>query len=537
MRDPSWSFVPTAKCGLSKVAACQNSILSGPLPPALVGLYSVLAGVCARPALARSWVANGAVRPSPTILRAKARRDIRPAFTPAIRSRNLCSCIISSCRRISIKMAGDHVLRGDFLADRRLAPALRHSMRTSRMKAAARGWIERARDLAADRQLYMSVVGMRGQGCGKQGLRVGVERFGAQLQAVGELDDLPEIHDGNAMTDMGHRRQVVADEEIADPQRLLQMLQLVHDLRADRHVERRYRFIEHDQTRVRRQRSGDRDPLALPTAELVREQPRQFRLKPHEFKDFCHALVQCFAREIGVDLQRLGYDVADPHARTKRAVGILEDHLDLAAVAHQLLAPHRGDVLPAEPDGSGGRSLLQQDQLRCRRLAAPRLADQPQRLAGPDGKIDSVHRLYPADLAPQQHPGADGKVFLEVFELKQWRWHILPVVAYPAASTSPSSSGQPADRPGLGSRTGACYGSIAGGRRSPTEAGRGWGGAPGSRRAAPCCRALASSRARPGCRGASETGTDRGPHRARRSCRRTSPPFCRTSWQRCRDCG
>src|SRR5882724_3330761 len=319
MRAASWSFVPTAKCGLSKVGACQNSILSGPPPPALVGLYSALVGACAKPALARSWVAKGAVRPRPMNLRTRVRRDIRPAFTPASRSRNSCSSILSSCRRGSVKMAGHHVLRGDFFADRRLARALRHSMRTPRMKAAARWWIERARDLAADRQLFISFIGMRRQGCGKQRLRVGVERFGAELQAVGELDDLPEIHNGNPMADMGHRRQVMADEEIADPQRLLQMLQLVHDLRADRHVERRDRFIEYDQTRMRRQSSGDCDPLALPAAELVREQPRQFRLKPHEFKDFRHALAERFAREVGVNLQRLGNDVADPHARTERA--------------------------------------------------------------------------------------------------------------------------------------------------------------------------------------------------------------------------
>src|ERR1700730_93456 len=161
MREPSWSFVPTAKCGLSKVAACQNSILSDPPPPALVGLYSALVGACAKPAWARSWVANGAVRPRPTILRTKARRDVRPAFTPAIRICNSCSYIESSCRRTSVKMAGGHVLRGNFFADRRLASGLRHSMRTPRMKAAARGRIERARDLAADLQLFTSFIGMR----------------------------------------------------------------------------------------------------------------------------------------------------------------------------------------------------------------------------------------------------------------------------------------------------------------------------------------------------------------------------------------
>src|SRR4029077_12364794 len=129
------------------------------------------------------------------------------------------------CRPISVKMAGDHVLRGDFLPDRRLAPALRHSMRTSWVKAAARGWIERARDLAGNRQLLVPFVGTRRESRGKQRLSIRVKRLGAQFEAVGKLDDLPQIHDGNPVADVGYRRQVMADEEIADPQRLLQMLQ------------------------------------------------------------------------------------------------------------------------------------------------------------------------------------------------------------------------------------------------------------------------------------------------------------------------
>src|SRR6266446_8434061 len=437
----------------------------------------------------------------------------------------------------SVKMAGDHVLRGDFFADRRLARALRHSMRAPRVKAAARWRIERARDLAADRQLLMSIVGVRRQRRGKKGLRVGVERLGAQFEAVGEFDDLPEIHDGDPVADMGHRRQIMADKEIADPERLLQMLQLVHDLRADRNIERRDRFIEDDQTRMRRQRSRYRDPLALATAELMREEPRHLRLEPDQFENFRHALAQRFAREVGVNLQRLGHDVADPHARTERAVGVLEHDLDFAAVAHQLAALQPGDVLPAEPDRSGGRGLLQQDQLRCCRLAAPRLADQPERLARPDGEIHSVHRFDPTDLAPQQHPGADGKIFLKVLQLKQWRWHIFLELADPGASTVPSNSDRHGDRRALVSRIAAWRGRNAGGMRSPTEAGRDWGVVPGSRRAVPYCRASASSRAGPGCRDAWEPGTGRGPRPARRSCRHTLPPSCRTSWRRCRDCG
>ena len=72
---------------------------------------------------------------------------------------------------------------------------------------------------------------------------------------------------------MRHRRQIVPDEEIANPERLLQLLQLVHDLGADRYVEGRDRLVEHDQPCMCRQRAGSRDPLTLAAAELVRKQP------------------------------------------------------------------------------------------------------------------------------------------------------------------------------------------------------------------------------------------------------------------------
>ena len=93
------------------------------------------------------------------------------------------------------------------------------------MEAAARGRVERAWDFATDGQLFVPFVRMRRQSCGKQSLRVRVERLGAQFEAVGELDDLPKIHDGDTVADMGYRGQIMADEEIADPQCLLQMLE------------------------------------------------------------------------------------------------------------------------------------------------------------------------------------------------------------------------------------------------------------------------------------------------------------------------
>src|SRR5215475_12966616 len=68
MRQASWSLVPLAKCGFSKVGACHQSALTRPPPPRLVGFAVHLGWACATPDDASLWASIGAARPSPTIL-------------------------------------------------------------------------------------------------------------------------------------------------------------------------------------------------------------------------------------------------------------------------------------------------------------------------------------------------------------------------------------------------------------------------------------------------------------------------------------
>ena len=110
-------------------------------------------------------------------------------------------------------------------------------------------------------------------------------------------------------------REIVADEQVADAEPLLQILELVHDLGADRHVERRDRLVEHDQPRVGDQRAGDRDALALAAGELVREELGDIGPQPDQLQHFGTRSCCSLRATGGVDLQRLGDDLADPHAR------------------------------------------------------------------------------------------------------------------------------------------------------------------------------------------------------------------------------
>ena len=84
------------------------------------------------------------------------------------------------------------------------------------------------------------------------------------------LDDAAEIHHRDAVGDVLHDLQVVADEEIGEVQPLLQVEQQVEDLAADRDVERGGRLVEDDDVGRDRDRAGDADALALAAAQLVR---------------------------------------------------------------------------------------------------------------------------------------------------------------------------------------------------------------------------------------------------------------------------
>ena len=78
------------------------------------------------------------------------------------------------------------------------------------------------------------------------------------------LDDAPDIHHGDPFADVLDHAQVVRDEEIREPEPVLQFEQEVEDLGLDRHVQRRHGLVGDDQAGDSGQGTGDADALALP---------------------------------------------------------------------------------------------------------------------------------------------------------------------------------------------------------------------------------------------------------------------------------
>jgi hypothetical protein len=68
---------------------------------------------------------------------------------------------------------------------------------------------------------------------------------------------------------MPNNRKVVCDEQICEPELVLKTLEQINHPCLYRDIERRHRLVKHKKLRFQCKGSGDPDPLALSTGELV----------------------------------------------------------------------------------------------------------------------------------------------------------------------------------------------------------------------------------------------------------------------------
>ncbi len=76
-----------------------------------------------------------------------------------------------------------------------------------------------------------------------------MERALVEVDPVGQLDDLAEVHDRDPVADVLDHAHVVGDEQIGQAKFGLELLELVQDLGLDRDVEGRDGLVAHDEFR------------------------------------------------------------------------------------------------------------------------------------------------------------------------------------------------------------------------------------------------------------------------------------------------
>src|SRR4029077_3105985 len=150
-----------------------------------------------------------------------------------------------------------------------------------------------------------------------------------------------------------------------------------------------------------RQGPGDRDALPLPAGEFVREEIRRAGRQADEVEQLEHPLAHVTCRERLVGGQRLGDDPTDPHARTERGIGILEDRLDRLAVSPAAGSAEFLEILPLEAHYAAGGLLEAEYELCGRGLPAAGFADNSEGLPGLDRERDAVHRAHHAAVAAE----------------------------------------------------------------------------------------------------------------------------------------
>src|SRR6202166_329145 len=268
---------------------------------------------------------------------------------------------------------------------------------------ASPGWMGGARNLALQPDAPPRHFRIRDRDRRQQRLRIGVQRRGIEFARRCGLDDAAEIHHRDAPADMLDDRQVMGDEEISEPDLLLQVLQQIDDLGLDRYIQRRHRLIADDQFGFDRERPRDTDALALAAGEFVRMAADMIRLQADGLEQIHDALFELLPG-LGQFVNDHGFadDRADAHARIERRIGVLKDDLDIAAQDAQLIGRQRPDLLAFEIDLAGSRFDQAKHATPGGRLAAAGLADKPQRFAAGDLKIDAVDRADTAGLPAEQ---------------------------------------------------------------------------------------------------------------------------------------
>ena len=173
------------------------------------------------------------------------------------------------------------------------------------------------------------------------------------------------------------------------------MAKEVDDLRLDRYVERRDRFVGHEQLRLHRKRAGNGHALPLPAGELRRILVEIDRVEADVFHlERGLFAVVCARRGAAGDAQRLGDGLADGAPGIEAGRRVLEDHLprglQIGAVRAELRAV--GHVDAVEENMPCVRPVEIHDAARGGRLAGAGLADEAENLAVPHGKRQIVHR-------------------------------------------------------------------------------------------------------------------------------------------------
>ncbi|CAH0324797.1 hypothetical protein SRABI106_04500 [Rahnella aquatilis] len=154
------------------------------------------------------------------------------------------------------------------------------------------------------------------------------------------------------MADAFNNGHIVRNKQKCQTKLFLQIHQQIDDLRADRHIQRRNRFIGNHHFWIKGQRTRNANSLPLAAGKLMRIALRVFRQQSDFFQQPRHTGFGFCAFCQIVNQQRFHNGISYRQARIERGVGILKNKLDITAQMLQFTAADISQRLAVKGDGA-----------------------------------------------------------------------------------------------------------------------------------------------------------------------------------------
>ena len=250
-------------------------------------------------------------------------------------------------------------------------------------------------------------------------LRVLKEVFG-----VVEFDNFSSLHHGDAIAKKSCHPEVVGNEQIGEVELRFQLEHELQHLGLHGCVQHADGLVANEELRSGNEGAGDRDALLLPSGKLGRVaiEKRFGRCETYPFEHIFDLAIGFGGRGEPVDCQGIGNAATDGHQGIETGVGILKNHLELAAIGPHL-AGHQGNEIVAQKFHAAARRFDQlQNRARKGTLAATGLAHQTQNFAGVEFEADIVHgsdNRVAAAKQTRKEVGFESIVRLQILKAKQ----------------------------------------------------------------------------------------------------------------------
>lgn len=201
------------------------------------------------------------------------------------------------------------------------------------------------------------------------------------------------MHDGDPIGNRGRDAQVVGDKEHGKAEVTLQFAEQPQDLRLNRDVQRRHRFVGDQQLRLEHERARKGDALPLPAGEGVRHPVCGGGVETDPAEQFRHARFRSLPGKAADD-RGFGQGAPNGVPGIERRLRILENHLDEGAplAGKQVFRPD--DVVALKRETAAVPLQQARDDLAERRFAGAAFANQRQCFALPQRQIDAIERAY-----------------------------------------------------------------------------------------------------------------------------------------------